>query len=289
MARAMWSGTISFGLVNIPVKLFAAVKDRDVHFHMLSKEGHCRLRRKLVCPDTGEEVQFKDTTRGIEIAPDEYVVVSDKELENLKPEAGRAIEIQDFVELKEIDPVYYDRPYYLVPDEKGKHAYRLLFEALSRSQKVGIAKFVMRAKEYLAALRPMSNVICLETMRYQDEIVPADDVAGDAAGGKVNERELEAAERLIDALVNEFNPRKYHDEYRERVEHLVEQKAKGKQVKVQEAPEREPTRLINLMDALQKSIEAARDRHGSAGALPKPRAAHHKTSARRTPPRKKTA
>lgn len=291
MARPIWSGSISFGLVNIPVKLFTAVRDRDVHFHMLSKEGHCRLRRKLVCPETGEEYEFKDTTRGFEIAPDEYVIVTDRELDALKPESGRTIEITDFVELSEIDPVYYERPYYAVPDESGRHGYRLLFEALSRSQKVGIARFVMRQKEYLAALRPAERVLCLETMRYHDEIVPAGEIADDAAKGKVNERELEAAERLIEALVNPFEPGRYHDEYREKVEELLERKSQGKEVRPQPAAPHEPTRLVNLMEALQKSIEAARDREGrypSRAARSGPTRTAGKTAARR-PTRKRTA
>ena len=289
MSRAMWSGTISFGLVNIPVKMYASVREHDIHFHMLSKDGQCRLRRKLVCPDTGEEFEFKDTTRGFEIGPDEYVIVNDKELEALKPEAGRSIDISDFVDLSEIDPIYYDRPYYLVPDEKGKHAYDLLFEALSRSQKVGIAKFVLREKEYLAAIRPMRDLICLETMRYHDEVVPAKDVGERPARGKINSRELASAEQLIDALVSKFDPTKYRDEYRDRVEELVQQKAEGKEIKPHADKAPEPTRMINLMDALQKSIAAARERADARPTAPRGgRSAHHKGVHRRST-RKKTA
>ncbi len=290
MARPIWSGTISFGLVNIPVKLFTAVREHDVHFHMLSKDGHCRLRRKLVCPETGEEFDFKNTTRGYEIGPDEYVVVTDKELEALKPEAGRTIEIRDFVELSEIDPIYYERPYWLVPDENGRHGYRLLFEALSRSRKVGIAKLVMRSKEYLAALRPSEQVICLETMRFHDEIVPAEEVAGNFGKGKLNEREVEAAERLVEALVNPFQPEKYHDEYRERVEELLERKAEGKEIRPEPSAPREPTRLVNLMEALQKSIAAARDRETGPPVQERhhPARGRRKSAARRTT-RKRTA
>jgi len=288
MARPIWNGTISFGLVNVPVRLFTAVRDRDVHFHMLSKDGHCRLRRKLVCPETGEEYEFKDTTRGFEVAPDDYVIVTDRELDALKPEAGRTIEITDFVELSEIDPVYYERPYYIVPEESGRHGYRLLLEALSRSQKVGIAKFVMREKEYLAALRPAGRVICLETMRYHDELVPAGEVADGLEKGKINERELEAAERLIEALVNPFQPEKYRDEYREKVEELVERKSEGKEISREPAAPREPTRLVNLMEALQKSIEAARGRESRHPRHAQAAGASHRTAARRTA-RKKTA
>lgn len=284
MPRPIWSGSISFGLVNIPVKLFSAVRDRDVHFHMLSKDGHCRLRRKLVCPDTGEEFEFRDTARGFEIAPDEYVVVSDKELDSLKPESGREIAISDFVELSEIDPVFYDRPYFVVPDEKGRHAYRLLFESMLRSQKVGIARFVMRQKEYLAALRPTQDIICLETMRFMDEVVPVEEVIEDVARGKVNEREMEAAQRLIEALVNKFEPSKYRDEYREKVEALIERKSQGKEVKFQPAPEPEPTRLVNLMEALQRSLAAAKEGRGETQT-----GRHDRKQAARRAPRKRTA
>lgn len=164
MPRAMWSGSISFGLVNVPVRMYTAVRDRGVHFHRLSPDGTCRLRNKLVCPDTGQEFDFKDTARGYEIAPGQYVIMRDEELENLKPEAGRSIDIRDFVDLADIDPVYYDNTYYLAPDERGAKGYQLLLEVMKKQQKVGIAKFVMREKEYLAAIRPYKNALVLETM-----------------------------------------------------------------------------------------------------------------------------
>ncbi|GMU20873.1 MAG: non-homologous end joining protein Ku [Phycisphaerae bacterium] len=269
MARAIWSGSISFGLVNIPVRLFSAVRDHTIHFHMLSKDGTCRLRRKLVCPDTGEEYDFKDTARGFEIAPDQYVIVNDEELESLKPEAGRTIEIQDFVELSEIDPVYYERPYYLLPDEGGEHAYQLLLEALNRSQKVGIAKFVMRSKEYLAALRPTKDVICLETMRFADEVVPAEELAEDLDRGKIKDREVSAAEELVEALVAHFEPDKYRDEYRERVQELIDRKSEGQEIEIPAVQPEEPARLVNLMDALQRSLARARE-EGRGGKTTKP-------------------
>src|SRR5687767_9402214 len=148
MSRAMWSGSISFGLVNIPVKLHTAVRNREVHFHLLTKDGTCRLRRKLVCPDDDKEKEYdyKDTTRGYELGPDQYVVIKDEELSALWPEARRTIDIQDFVGLSDIDPIYYEKAYYLMPDQNGTKAYRLLFEAMSRTKKVGIATFVMRHK-----------------------------------------------------------------------------------------------------------------------------------------------
>jgi DNA end-binding protein Ku len=272
MARAIWSGSISFGLVNVPVKMYTAVRDRGVHFHMLSEDGSCRLRRKLVCPETGKEYDYAQTTRGFEIAPDQYVIIANEELDALKPEAGRTIEITDFVDLAHIDPIYYERPYYLAPDERGGKAYHLLHEAMSRAGKVGIANFVMRQKQYLAALRPMQSILCLEVMNYADEIVPLDEIPGTEFAGEADKRELSVAQRLIDALSGEFEPGKYHDEYRERLLELIEKKAAGEDVVIQ-PPAREPERIADLMQALEASLAqvgrsaGAKDRkRGAAGA-----------------------
>jgi DNA end-binding protein Ku len=260
MARAMWSGTISFGLVNVPVKMFPAVRDRDVHFHMLSKDGRCRLRRKLYCPETGDEFEWKDTARGAEVGPDQYVIITDEEIESLKPEASRAINITHFVELDEIDPVYYDRPYYLVPDEHGATAYTLLFKAMQHASKVGIARFVMRGKEYLAAIRPMkddANVLCLETMRFADEIVHAADLPL-PEHVHVERKQLDAASKLIGMLESEFDPEQYKPEYREKVAELIEKKASGEEIVTQEAAAAEAPNVMSLMRALEASVAEAK-------------------------------
>src|SRR4051812_10515240 len=188
MPRSMWSGSISFGLVNVPVKLFIAVREKNIHFHMLHDQDHARLRRKMVCEADGKEVHPEHIVRGYEIAPDRYVIVNDRELEALAPKASRSIEIHDFVDIDEIDPLYYDRPYYLAPGEHATKSYRLLVEAMQKSKKVAIATFVMREKEYLAALRPVNGVICLTTMHFSDEVLPARDVAGVTNGNKVDDR-----------------------------------------------------------------------------------------------------
>ena len=260
-ARSIWSGSISFGLVNIPVKLFTAVKDSTVHFHLLHEKDMSRLQRKLVCAAEGKEVSNDEIVRGYEIAPDQYVVIEDKELENLAPKASRTIEIRDFVDLADIDPLYYDRPYYVAPGERAAKPYRLLVEAMERSKKVGIATFVMRSKEYLAALRPLKGAICLVTMRFGEEVVPVEKIEGDVAGAehaKVDDRELKMAAQLIDSLTTAFDPAKYHDEYKERVMQLVESKAAGEKVVTQPPVEEHRGKVINLMAALEASLAEAK-------------------------------
>lgn len=256
MARAIWSGSISFGLVNIPVKLYTAVKDRDVHFHMLSEDGSCRLRRKLVCPDTGKEYDFEKTAKGFEVAPDQYVIVTPEELEQLRPEKGRSIDIESFVAIDDIDPLYFDRPYYLVPDKNGSKPYRLLLEALSRSSKVAVARIVLRTKEYLAVVRPIGDALCLETLRYADEVVPASELGGIPEDFEVGDRELAMADQLIEHLTTDFDASAFKDEFRERVIQLIEAKASGEDLVVQEPRDTGAKgNVINLMEALKRSLE----------------------------------
>jgi DNA end-binding protein Ku len=257
MARAIWSGSISFGLVNIPVKLYTAVRDRDVHFNTLSSDGKCRLRRKLYCPETGKEFDYGETARGYEIAPDQYVIVTDEELEQLRPEKGRNIEIEHFVALDEVDPMLFDRPYYLVPDKKGSKPYRLLLEALDRSRKVAVARIVMRTKEYLTVVRPIKDVLCIETLRYLDEVVPVDELSDVPEHFDIGDRELAMADQLIEHLTTEFKPEEFKDEFREKVQSLIEAKAAGEELVVQEpADTGKRGNVINLMEALQRSLAA---------------------------------
>jgi DNA end-binding protein Ku len=255
----MWSGSISFGLVNIPVKLFIAVRERNIHFHMLHDQDHARLQRKLVCSADGKEVHPEHIVRGYEVAPDQYVIVQDRELEALAPKASRTIEIKDFVDLDEIDPLYYDRPYYLAPGEHAAKSYRLLVEAMTKSKKVAIATFVMRQKEYLAALRPVNGVICLTTMHFSEEVLPAREVAG-VSDVKVDEREVKMAQHLVDQLSAEFKPSKYHDEYQDRVMEMIDKKAKGEQIVTQPSVQERPHRVINLMAALEQSLAEAKQK-----------------------------
>lgn len=255
MTRSLWTGAISFGLVTIPVRLVSAVQDKQLRLHMLSQDGRCRLRRKLYCPESGEEYDFKETARGYEVAPDEYVLLQNEEIERLKPESGRTINIKDFVDLSDIDPVFYQKPYYLIPDKQGAKAYDLLVRAMEESGRVGIAKFTMRSNEYLAALRVKDGLICLETMRFADEVVASEEVERPEAKEKPDEREVAMAKQLIDMLSGSFDPGKYHDEYRERLEQLVEKKAAGQTMILPEEEEAPRTNVIDLMSVLKASLE----------------------------------
>lgn len=264
MARAIWSGAISFGLVNIPVKLYGAVTDRNVHFHMLHEKDNVRVRQRLWCPADDDEVTLDDIVKGYEISPDQYVVVKPDELEELAPKASRMIEILDFVDITEIDPIYYQHPYYLLPDEQGARAYVLLLRAMKDAGKVGIGKFVMRDKEYLAALRPLGDVVCLETMHFADEVIQADSIEPLPQVGEARERELQMAQQLIDSLSDSFEPEKYHNDYRESVMELVEAKAEGQEYAMPAAAE-EPGKVIDLMAALEASVKSARGKAGAGG------------------------
>jgi DNA end-binding protein Ku len=255
----MWSGSLNFGLVTIPVRLHTAVRDRGIHFHQVDSRDRSRIRYKVVNEHTGEEVERADITKCFEIAPDECVILSPKELKAAAPEASRSIEIQTFVDLADIDPVYFQRPYYLVPEPHAAKAYRLLTEAMQRSQRIGIARFVMRSTEYLAAIRPREGVLCLETMHFADEIVPIEELPVPEVTGKISEAELKAAERLIEALTSEFEPEAYPAEHRERLRQLIDAKAHGGDVALPRVDEGRgaPARTLKLVDALKASLDEA--------------------------------
>jgi DNA end-binding protein Ku len=254
--RPIWSGSISFGLVNVPVKLYSAVSSKSVHFHQLEASTKARIRQKRVSAATGEEVPFDQIIKGYELGPDTYVPVTPEELDALDPKATKTIDIEDFVDLDQIDPVFYDRPYYLVPDKGGTKAYALLREAMRETNKVGIARMVLRTKQYLAAVRPKGEALVLETMLFADEVVPDDelDLPRDV---EVSEREEKMARQLIDSLSSDFEPEKYRDEYRERVLELIEQKASGQEIVVEE-PTEEPAKVVDLMAALEASLAAVK-------------------------------
>jgi DNA end-binding protein Ku len=267
-ARSIWSGTISFGLVNIPVKLYTAVREQRVHFHMLHDQDHVRLQRKMVCPADGKEVHSEHIVKGFEVAPDQYVIVRQQELEALLPEKSRAIEIEHFVDLGQIDPMFFDRPYYMVPGEHAAKAYRLLVEAMTRSGKVGIARFVMRDHEYLAALRPVGDLMCLYTMRFEQEVVRPETLPSPAAV-KVDERELKMAAQLIASLEKDFDAGDYHDEYQRKVTELIEAKTRGEEVVTQPSVQPKSGRAVNLLDALEASLARSKGRP-EAAARPHP-------------------
>ncbi len=267
MARAIWSGTISFGLLNVPVKLYSAVARRGLSLREIRESDGARIRHRRVAEGTGEEVPYEQIVRAFEIAPDRYVPLSKDELAALAPEKTRAIEVQDFVDLDEIDPIYFDSPYYLGPAPGAEKAYSLLAEAMQRSGKVAIARFVFRNKEHLAALRPSEGVLTLTTMRFADEVVPPAELEDvlPAEPPKPAKREVEMAERLIDSLTGDFDPGAYRDEYREELLALIERKAEGKDVVSAPAPEEpKPTGAPDLMSALEESIAAVKGKKRKA-------------------------
>jgi DNA end-binding protein Ku len=265
MPRSIWSGAISFGLVNVPIKLYSAVSRKTVRFNQLNKDTGNRIQQKRVDPDTGEEVTYDQIVKGYELTKDRYVVITPEELDALDPEKTRTIDIEDFVDLDEIDPVYYDHPYYLVPDKGAAKAYGLLLGAMKESEKVAIARVVIRSKEQLVAIRPAGDILMMETMLFHDEVVPSDDIEDlpDAQEIKASDRELKMAQQLIDSLSSEFEPERYHDEYREKVLELIERKAAGEEIAVQpEAPQ--PARVPDLMAALEASLAAVKSDDGDA-------------------------
>jgi DNA end-binding protein Ku len=285
MARAIWSGSISFGLLNVPVKLYSAVSKQTIRFKELTKDGS-RVRHKRVAEDSGKEVAYDDIVKGYEFAPDQYVTISRDELAELDPKKTRAIEIQDFVDLDDIDPILFNQPYYLGPDKGAERAYGLLVKAMGDSHKVAIARFVLRNREHLAALRPTQGVLTMATMRFADEVVAPDEIAGDLEtddGEKPQKRELEMAKALIDSLTSEFDHESYRDEYREELLSLIERKAKGETVSgpASEAPQ--PTKAPDLMAALEESLAAVKG-DGDSGSKSK-----SKSKSKSSAPAKKTS
>jgi DNA end-binding protein Ku len=261
MPRSIWSGAISFGLVNVPVKLYSAVSRKTVRFHQLHDKDGVRIQQKRVCPADGDEVPYENIVKGYEISPDRYVVIEPEELEALDPKKTRAIEIQEFVDLEEIDPIYYDHPYYLAPDTGASKAYRLLLRAMEETGKVAIARVVIRQKENLVAIRPTGDVLTMATMIFHDEVVSPgaiEELPDEEA--EASKREVEMAQQLIDSLTGDFEPEKYHDEYRERVLELIEAKAQGEEIAIQ--PPEEPAKVPDLMAALEQSLAAAQKSGG---------------------------
>jgi DNA end-binding protein Ku len=280
MPRAIWSGAISFGLVNIPVKLFSAVQRKTVRFHQLDQEDKQRIQQRRVNPRTGEEVPYENLVKGFEIGPDRYVVITPEELESIQPEKSRMVDIAAFVDLDQIDPIFYDHPYYLVPDTGADKAYRLLLDAMQESGKVAIGRVVLRTKEYLVAIRPRGEMMTMETMRFADEVIPPDKLDEKPADGKAktSKKELEMAQQLIASLAEDFEPEQYRDEYRERVLEMIERKADGEEIVI-EAPSEEPKEVPDLMAALEQSIASAKGQGGGKRAAPKKK---------RAPAKKKT-
>jgi DNA end-binding protein Ku len=292
MARAIWSGSISFGLLNVPVRLYSAVARRGVALREVRESDGARIRHRRVAEGTEEEVPYEDIVKAFEIAPDRLVPLSKEELASLDPQRSRAIEVQDFVELGEIDPIYFDSPYYLGPADGAEKAYSLLARAMAGSGKVAIARFVFRNKEHLAAIRPADGVLTLTTMRFADEVVSPAELQ-DALGAekpRVAKREVEMAEKLIDSLSRRFDPAAYRDEYREELLAMIERKAAGEElIEASAVKAREPTRAPDLMAALEESLAAVKSRGGARKAAAKkgPAAPQRRAAPKRAAPRAK--
>jgi DNA end-binding protein Ku len=290
MARSIWTGAISFGLVTVPVKLYSAVNRKTVRFHQLSGKTGVRISQRRVDPSTNDEVAYEDIVKGFEITPDRYVVIEPGELESLEPKKTKTIEIEDFVELSDIDPIFYDHPYYLAPGAGGAKPYRLLLDAMRESGRVAIARVVIRSKEQLVALRPMrdDHVLGMSTLLFADEIVDPDNIdeVEAIADVETTDRELDIAKQLIESLAGPFEPEKYRDEYRDEVLNLIERKAAGEEIAVQPAAEEEAEPVPDLMAALKASLDAVREKDGApAEAEEKPK----KAPAKRKAPAKKKA
>jgi DNA end-binding protein Ku len=263
MPRSIWTGAISFGLVTVPVKLYSAVNRKSVRFNQLNAKTGSRIAQKRVDASTGEEVAYEDLVKGYEISSDRYVVIDPAELDSVQPAKTKTIDIEDFVDLEEIDPIFYDHPYYLAPGPGGAKPYRLLLEAMRDTNRVAIAKVVIRQKESLVAIRPLADhdVLEMATMLFADEVVdPArlDDIPA-AEDVKTNKREIDIAKQLIESLAGEFEPTKYKDTYREAVLEMIEKKAAGEEIVI--APEDEEIAPVpDLMSALKASLDAVRER-----------------------------
>lgn len=264
MARALWSGTLSFGLVNVPVRLHSAVRDHDLHFHQLHEKDGARIETRRFCEQEDTEVPWEEIGRGYERKDGTQVVLTDEELEAVAPKRTRTIEIGAFVDVADIDPIFYDHPYYLAPGPGGAKPYRLLLEAMRETGKVAIARVVIRSKESLVAIRPSGDVLEMSTMLFADEVSDPSRIEEmpDADEVKTTDKELAIAKQLVESLAGPFEPEKYHDEYREQILSLIERKAAGEEVVVQETPEEEPAEVPDLMAALQASLDAVRGETG---------------------------
>ncbi|MGH2974341.1 MAG: Ku protein [Solirubrobacterales bacterium] len=290
MARAIWSGSISFGLLNVPVKLYSAVARRGISLREIRESDGARIRHRRVAEGTDEEVPYEKIVKAFELTKDRYIPLAKEEMEALAPEKSRAIEVQDFVDLEEIDPIYFDSPYYLGPADGAERAYSLLARAMEESGKVAVARFVFRNKEHLAAIRPGDGVLTLTTMRFADEVVPPAELEDvlPAEAPKVPKREVEMAEQLIDSLTRSFDPSAYRDEHREQLLAMIERKAAGEEVvTAPESEQPEATKAPDLMAALEQSIAAVQgERDGKAAK--KPAARKKRATPKKAPAKKRS-
>jgi DNA end-binding protein Ku len=292
MPRSIWTGAISFGMVTVPVKLYSAINRKTVRFHQLNGKTGVRIAQKRVDPQSGDEVPYEDIVKGYEIAPERYVLIEPGELEAIAPKKTKTIEIEDFVELSQIDPVYYDHPYYLAPGPGGAKPYKLLVEAMRETGKVAIARVVIRSKEALVALRPIGDALGMATMIFADEVISPDrlDEIAEAQDVKTTKKELDIAKQLVESLAGDFKPDSYSDAYRQQVMEMIERKAEGKEIAVQPEAEEVAAPAPDLMGALKASLEAVKKREADNGGAAKAKrkapakaAAAKKTAAKKAP------
>jgi DNA end-binding protein Ku len=259
MARSIWTGTVSFGLVNVPVKAYTASHDHEVHFHQLEKKTGARVRYQKVSEKTEKVLDADDIELGYEVRKGEYVTFDRDELDAMQPESTRTLEVSDFVELTDIDPIYYERTYWLAPDgEAATRAYRLLLAVMEDEGRVGIGTVVMRNKQYLAAIRPLDGALAMSTMRFADEVVPKSEIDGIPRRGKVDAKEVKLAKQIVDALTTDWNPAAYKDTYTDELRAVIRRKAKGETVTTEEPREERTTNVVDLMAALQRSVDDAK-------------------------------
>ncbi|HEX2785811.1 MAG TPA: Ku protein [Ilumatobacteraceae bacterium] len=262
MPRSLWTGSISFGLVNVPVKAFTAVRDHDVHFHQLDKKSGSRIRYRKVAEDTGKEVDNDDIVLGYEVRGGRYVTFDDKEIEALRPASTRTIDVTEFVALGEIDPIYYENTYWLTPDRDNTNkAYELLLAAMEDEQLVGIGTVVLRDKQHLTAIRPLDGALAMSTMRFADEVLPRSEIEGLPRRTKADPKALKMAKQVIEGLAGEWDPKQYHDTYTEELRKRITRKQSGKEVV--ESAEEPKARVLDLMAALEASVDAAKKRRAA--------------------------
>ena len=262
MPRAIWSGSISFGLVNVPVRLYSAVHPQGLSFHQFQEGTNARVRNKRVSEKTGKEVAYEDIVKGYEVEKGHYVMVEPDELAEFNPRATRTIDIEDFVALDDIDPIYYDNTYFLAPEdsEGARKAYALLLKAMEDQKKVAIGRLVMRNKQYLAAIRPHDGALAVSTMRFHDEVMSPADIDAIPTGRsapRAQAAEVKMAGQIIDSMSRDWNPKRYEDTYRVQVLDFLKKKAAGEEIVVEEEPE-EQSKVVDLMAALEASLEAAK-------------------------------
>jgi DNA end-binding protein Ku len=287
MARSIWTGSISFGLVSIPVRVFSAIREHDVRFHQLAPDGS-RIHLERVSEKTGRKVEFKNIKKGYETAKGKWVVIEPDDLKKLAPTSTKAIEIEDFVALEEIDPIYFNRTYHLAPqNDSAARAYALLASVMSDKGRIGIGKVVMREKQYLAAIRPFGKGLAMSTMLFADEVISPSQIDGiPARKASVADRERKMAAQIVDSLASDWDPKRYKDDYESQVRALLKAKAKGKQI---EAPEpQESAKVLDLTEALRASLESGRRQakrtatRKSAGTAKRAAPAKRRTAKRRS-------